>query len=154
MAYARSRDANIGIVRIFNTYGPRLDATDGRVVSNFITQALAGDDITIYGEGLQTRSFCYVSDLVRGVVSLLDSSEQGPINIGNPEENTMLELASKVIELCKSSSQLVFCDLPMDDPTRRKPDITRATNLLNWRPQIALEDGLRTTIDWFSESTN
>ena len=154
MAYARSRDANIGIVRIFNTYGPRLDATDGRVVSNFIMQALTGDDITVYGDGLQTRSFCYVSDLVRGVVSLLDSSEQGPINIGNPTENTMLELASKVIELCNSSSQIVFRDLPVDDPTRRKPDIAKATKLLKWQPQIALEDGLRTTIDWFSESTH
>ena len=154
MAYARSRNANVGIVRIFNTYGPRLDPTDGRVVSNFITQALAGQDITIYGDGLQTRSFCYVSDLVRGVIALLDSSELGPVNIGNPRENTMLELASIVIDLCKSSSRLVFHDLPIDDPTRRKPDIAKAMNLLNWQPQISLEDGLRTTIDWFYQSTN
>jgi dTDP-glucose 4,6-dehydratase len=153
MAYARSRSADVGIVRIFNTYGPRLDPTDGRVVSNFITQALAGQDITIYGDGLQTRSFCYVSDLVGGVIALLDSSELGPINIGNSKENTMLELASTIIELCKSPSRLVFHDLPIDDPTRRKPDIAKAMNLLNWQPRISLEDGLRTTIDWFYQST-
>ena len=154
MAYMRSRNTNIGIARIFNTYGPRLDPSDGRVVSNFITQALAGNDITIYGTGQQTRSFCFVSDLIRGVVALLDSSEQGPINIGNPIENTMLELATTIVELCHSSSQLVFEDLPEDDPTRRKPDITKAKHSLGWQPTISLKDGLTTTINWFSQSSN
>ena len=154
MAYLRSRGTNIGIARIFNTYGPRLDSTDGRVVSNFITQALAGNDITIYGSGQQTRSFCYVSDLIRGIAALLDSSEQGPINIGNPIENTMLELASTIIELCQSTSRLVFQELPEDDPTRRKPDIKRATHSLGWEPEISLRDGLQSTIEWFSQSSN
>lgn len=152
MAYLRSHDTNIGIARIFNTYGPRLDPTDGRVVSNFITQALAGHDITIYGNGQQTRSFCYVSDLVSGVAALLDSTERGPINLGNPTENTMIELATTIIQLCQSSSQLVFRDLPEDDPTRRKPNITRAIHSLGWEPKISLRDGLQTTIDWFSRS--
>ena len=154
MAYLRSRGTNIGIARIFNTYGPRLDPTDGRVVSNFITQALAGNDITIYGNGQQTRSFCYVSDLIKGIAALLDSSEQGPINIGNPIENTMLELASTIIELCQSTSRLVFQELPEDDPTRRKPDIKRATHSLGWEPEISLRDGLQSTIEWFSQSSN
>lgn len=149
MAYSRQTNLNLGIVRIFNTYGPRLDKNDGRVVSNFIYQALNGDDITIYGDGLQTRSFCYVSDEIAGIAALFDSNEKGPINIGNPHEFTMLELAQLVVSLTKSSSKLVFRPLPSDDPSQRCPDIDLAKTKLNWNPVISLSDGLRSTIDWF-----
>jgi dTDP-glucose 4,6-dehydratase len=149
MAYWREYQANIGIVRIFNTYGPRLDPTDGRVVSNFVCQALRGQNLTVYGDGSQTRSFCYVDDEIRGILALLDSSERGPINIGNPVEFTMLELAELVLELTGSQSQLVYESLPADDPLQRCPDITLARQLLKWEPTVDLREGLRHTIDWF-----
>ena len=149
MAYKRQYEVNVGIVRIFNTYGPRLDQHDGRVVSNFVCQALRGDDITIYGQGLQTRSFCYVDDEIRGILALLDSGETGPINIGNPHEFTMLELADLVIELTGTKSKIVFRPLPSDDPMQRCPDITKAKQSLNWEPVVNLREGLQQTIDWF-----
>jgi len=152
MAYWREYQANIGIARIFNTYGPRLDPTDGRVVSNFVCQAIQGQDLTVYGDGSQTRSFCYVDDEIRGILALLDSNERGPINIGNPVEFTMLELAELVFELTGSQSQLVYEALPADDPLQRCPDITLARQLLNWEPTVELRDGLRHTIDWFQET--
>ena len=151
MAYWREYQVNIGIVRIFNTYGPRLDPTDGRVVSNFICQALQNDEITIYGAGTQTRSFCFVDDEIRGILALLDSNERGPINIGNPKEFTILELAELVLELTGSKSKLVNRPLPSDDPLQRRPDITRARDLLNWEPEVNLRDGLSRTIEWFKQ---
>lgn len=151
MAYKRQFDANIGIVRIFNTYGPRLDRFDGRVVSNFVCQALRGDDLTVYGDGSQTRSFCYVDDEVRGIIALLDSQQTGPINIGNPVEFTMLELAKMVLELTESNSKLVNLPLPADDPLQRRPDISLAKNLLGWEPKVDLRTGLISTIDWFRD---
>jgi dTDP-glucose 4,6-dehydratase len=152
MAYWREYQANIGIVRIFNTYGPRLDPTDGRVVSNFVCQALQGQNLTVYGDGSQTRSFCYVDDEIRGILALLDSSERGPINIGNPVEFTMLELAELVLELTGSQSQLVYEALPADDPLQRCPDITLARQLLKWEPTVELREGLRHTIEWFQKT--
>ena len=152
MAYWREYQANIGIVRIFNTYGPRLDPTDGRVVSNFVCQALQGQNLTVYGDGSQTRSFCYVDDEFRGILALLDSNERGPINIGNPVEFTMLELAELVLELTGSQSQLVYEALPADDPLQRCPDITLARQLLKWEPTVDLREGLRNTIDWFQKT--
>jgi nucleoside-diphosphate-sugar epimerase len=152
MAYWREYEANIGIVRIFNTYGPRLDPTDGRVVSNFICQSIQGQDITMYGEGTQTRSFCYVDDEIRGILALLDSDERGPINIGNPIEFTMLELAEIVLELTGSKSKIVYRPLPSDDPLQRRPDITKARELLNWEPEINLREGLVRTIEWFRKT--
>ena len=152
MAYWREYQANIGIVRIFNTYGPRLDPTDGRVVSNFVCQALQDQNLTVYGDGSQTRSFCYVDDEIRGILALLDSNERGPINIGNPVEFTMLELAELVLELTGSKSQLVYEALPADDPLQRCPDITLARELLKWEPTVDLREGLRNTIDWFQKT--
>jgi dTDP-glucose 4,6-dehydratase len=152
MAYWREYQANIGIVRIFNTYGPRLDPTDGRVVSNFVCQALQGQNLTVYGDGSQTRSFCYVDDEIRGILALLDSNERGPINIGNPVEFTMLELAELVLDLTGSQSQLVYETLPADDPLQRCPDITLARELLKWEPTVELREGLRNTIDWFQKT--
>jgi dTDP-glucose 4,6-dehydratase len=152
MAYWREYQANIGIVRIFNTYGPRLDPTDGRVVSNFVCQALQGQNLTVYGDGSQTRSFCYVDDEIRGILALLDSNEMGPINIGNPVEFTMLELAELVLELTGSQSELVYEALPADDPMQRCPDITLARQLLKWEPTVELREGLRHTIEWFQKT--
>lgn len=152
MAYWREYQADIGIVRIFNTYGPRLDPTDGRVVSNFVCQALQGQNLTVYGDGSQTRSFCYVDDEIRGILALLDSNERGPINIGNPVEFTMLELAELVLELTGSQSELVYEALPADDPMQRCPDITLARELLKWEPTVDLREGLRNTIDWFQKT--
>jgi dTDP-glucose 4,6-dehydratase len=152
MAYWREHKANIGIIRIFNTYGPRLDPLDGRVVSNFVCQAIQGHDLTVYGDGSQTRSFCYVDDEIRGILAMLDSDERGPINIGNPVEFTMLELADLVLELTRSNSQLVYKPLPSDDPLQRCPDITQAQNLLNWSPTIDLREGLARTIEWFQST--
>ena len=149
MAYWREYQSNIGIVRIFNTYGPRLDPTDGRVVSNFVCQAIQGQDLTVYGDGSQTRSFCYVDDEIRGILALLDSNERGPINIGNPVEFTMLELAELVLELTGSQSQLAYEALPADDPLQRCPDITLARKLLKWEPTVDIREGLKNTIDWF-----
>jgi dTDP-glucose 4,6-dehydratase len=152
MAYKRTRGLNLGIVRIFNTYGPRLDVHDGRVVSNFVNQALRNDPITVYGSGQQTRSFCYVSDLIDGILklALAGDSVVGPMNIGNPNEFTVLELAQLVIEKTQSKSEIVFKDLPSDDPQRRWPDISLATELLQWQPKVTLEMGIQLVIDWYS----
>jgi len=151
--YKRQYDVEIKVVRIFNTYGPFMNESDGRVVSNFIMQALRNEDITIYGDGNQTRSFQYVDDLVNGMIKLMntESSFTGPVNIGNPCEFTMIELAQKVIELTSSRSKLVFKPLPEDDPKQRKPDITLAKKELNWEPKVSLEEGLKTTINYFKK---
>jgi UDP-glucuronate decarboxylase len=139
------------VARIFNTYGPRLDAEDGRVVSNVIRQALAGEDITVYGDGRQTRSFCYVDDLVDGLMRLMACEDElpGPINLGNPNELTVNELVERVVRLTDSLSTVVTRPLPVDDPKRRRPDISRARDLLGWAPATAVEDGLKATIAWF-----
>ena len=149
--YHRQNNLDIKVVRIFNTYGPRMHLHDGRVVSNFIVQALKGQDITIYGDGSQTRSFCYVDDLIEAMVRMMATPKgfTGPVNIGNPCEFTMLELAEKVISLTGSSSKLVFCPLPSDDPRQRQPDISLARKELRWQPQVNLEDGLKMTIAYF-----
>ncbi len=147
MAYHRYNGVSVGIARIFNTYGPRLRPADGRVVSNFLVQAMNDRPLTIYGDGLQTRSFCYVSDEVRGLLALADSNETGPMNIGNPCEFTMLELAEIVREITGSSSEIVYEPLPTDDPTRRKPDISRAEALFGWSPKVDLREGLRLTYE-------
>lgn len=149
--YYRQHQLDIKVARIFNTYGPRMHPNDGRVVSNFIVQALKGEDITLYGDGSQTRSFCYVDDLVRGLMALMESPEgtTGPINLGNPGEFTIKQLAEQVIELTGSSSKLTHMPLPQDDPRKRKPDITRAHEQLGWQPEIALRDGLTKTIAYF-----
>ena len=151
MDYHRSNRVDIRIVRIFNTYGPRMHPYDGRVVSNFIRQALHNEPITLFGAGEQTRSFCYRDDLVNAIIKMMnrDGDFVGPVNIGNPGEFTIRELAEKVIELCGSSSKLIHQPLPDDDPTRRRPDITLAQEKLGWSPQIDLEQGLQATIDWF-----
>ena len=149
--YHRSNNVNIRVVRIFNTYGPRMHPYDGRVVSNFIIQALNDEDITIYGDGSQTRSFCYVDDLLDGFLKLMDAPDDcpGPINIGNPGEFTIKELAELTIKLTGSKSKLIFMPLPKDDPLQRKPDITLAKEKLGWEPKIKLEEGLQKTIDYF-----
>jgi nucleoside-diphosphate-sugar epimerase len=149
MAYHRHHGVDVRIVRIFNTYGPRMRPDDGRVVSNFVTQAIAGEPITIYGDGAQTRSFCYVADEVRGFLALLDSDYAGPVNIGNPNEFTVRQLAELVLEMTGSGSELSFEALPVDDPTQRQPDIGLARNLLGWEPHHDLRAGLERTIDWF-----
>ncbi len=151
MDYHRMHKAQVRLVRIFNTYGPRMHPFDGRVVSNFIRQALAGEDITIFGDGSQTRSFCFRDDLCEGIIRLmnLDTDDVSPVNIGNPGEYTIKQLAEMIIEITESSSKLVYRPLPDDDPTRRKPDITRAKSLLNWEPKIPLREGLTKTIEWF-----
>jgi UDP-glucuronate decarboxylase len=150
--YHRQNGVDIRVCRIFNTYGPRMLADDGRVVSNFIVRALKGEDITIYGDGSQTRSFCYVDDLLEGWIRFMNQDElHGPMNIGNPEEFTIRELAEKVIEMTGSGSKLVNNPLPVDDPTQRQPDISMARKHLGWEPAIKLEEGLRKTIDYFKE---
>ncbi len=149
MAYHRSRGVNTHLARIFNTYGPRLHPSDGRVISNFLMQALRGDPLTIYGDGSQTRSFCYVDDLIDGLVRLAHSGEHLPVNIGNPGEFTILECAQAVLEVTGSKSALKFEPLPVDDPTRRCPDITKARTLLGWEPRIPLEEGLARSLDYF-----
>jgi UDP-glucuronate decarboxylase len=150
--YHRQNKVDIRVVRIFNTYGPRMLADDGRVVSNFIVQALKGEDITIYGAGQQTRSFCYVDDLIEGFVRLMQQEQVvGPMNIGNPGEFTILELAEKVIALTNSASKIVYRPMPSDDPQQRKPDIEQAKSVLGWEPQVQLEAGLKKTIAYFSE---
>jgi len=148
MANRRARGVNTGIVRIFNTYGPGLRPNDGRVVSNFIAQAIHGDPLTIYGDGRQTRSFCYVSDLVGGLLRMLASDEAGPINLGNPNEISVLELAETVLRLTGSASALRFKSAPQDDPSNRRPDIAKAAKLLGWMPLVSLTDGLKQTITW------
>jgi UDP-glucuronate decarboxylase len=149
--YHRVHNVTVKIMRIFNTYGPRMAEGDGRVVSNFIVQALRNEDITVYGDGLQTRSFCYVDDLLDGMMALMasDSSFTGPVNIGNPGEFTMIELAEKVLALTNSSSKLIHKPLPKDDPRQRKPNIDMAKTVLGWEPKIVLTDGLSKTIDYF-----
>jgi UDP-glucuronate decarboxylase len=151
--YWRQNQVDIKVLRIFNTYGPRMHPYDGRVVSNFIVQALKGADITIYGDGSQTRSFCYVDDLIEGMVRMMDTPAgfTGPVNVGNPGEFTILELAQLVIRLTGSKSRLEFRPLPEDDPRQRKPDITLAREKLGWEPKVQLEDGIRRTIEYFRQ---
>lgn len=151
MAYHRTHKVETRIVRIFNTYGPRMRLNDGRVVPNFIAQALRGEDLTVYGDGSQTRSFCYVSDLVEGIIRLLRSDYDGPVNIGNPQELSVLEFAQRIISLTGSRSRITFNPLPVDDPRVRQPDIGLARRLLGWEPRVWLEDGLRETIGYFRE---
>lgn len=154
--YQRQHNLGIKVVRIFNTYGPRMHPNDGRVVSNFIVQALRGDDITIYGDGSQTRSFCYVDDMIEGFVRMMDSEPDftGPVNMGNPSEFTMLGLAENVLRLTGSQSKLIFKPLPTDDPRQRQPDITLAKVKLGWEPKVRLEDGLKETIMYFRSVLN
>lgn len=151
--YHRQHGLEIKVARIFNTYGPRMHHADGRVVSNFIVQALRGEPITIYGDGSQTRSFCYVDDLIEGFIKLMesDASVTGPVNLGNPGEFTMVELAEKVVKMTGSSSQIVFQDLPQDDPKQRRPDISLAKERLDWKPSMALDQGLGWTVDYFKK---
>jgi dTDP-glucose 4,6-dehydratase len=152
MAYRRYHNVDTRIVRIFNTYGPRLQLNDGRVVSNFMKQALRGDDLTVYGDGSQTRSFCYVSDEIDGFLRLAKSDEHLPVNIGNPNEFTILECAKLVIEVTGSSSRICYEPLPQDDPKQRQPDITKARTLLGWEPKIDLKTGLRLSLDYFKKA--
>ncbi len=149
MAYCRSRGVNTHLVRIFNTYGPRLAPNDGRVISNFVMQALRGEPLTIYGDGSQTRSFCFVSDLIDGIVKLSRSNEALPVNIGNPVEWTILECAHEVLAVTGSKSEIIRLPLPTDDPTRRRPDITKARTLLGWEPKVLLREGLERSLDYF-----
>ena len=152
--YAREFGVKVKIVRIFNTYGPRMDVADGRVVSNFIVQALKGEPITVHGDGSQTRSFCYVDDLVSGILRMMNDTEddfQGPVNLGNPQEIKVIDLARKVIDMTGSSSQIVFLPLPGDDPIQRRPDISLAGEKLNWKPKVSLDEGLEKTIRYFRE---
>ncbi len=151
MDYRRQHNLRTKIVRIFNTYGPNMLPNDGRVVSNFIVQCLKGDDLTIYGEGSQTRSFCYVSDLIDGMMRMMNTPDDviGPVNLGNPEERTILQLAEQIKAMTGSKSRIVFRDLPQDDPIRRRPDISRATSTLGWSPRVGLDEGLVSTIDFF-----
>jgi Nucleoside-diphosphate-sugar epimerases len=154
MAYHRYHHLNTHLVRIFNTYGPRLQANDGRVISNFMIQALRGEPLTIYGDGSQTRSFCFVSDLIDGIVRLSRSDEHMPVNIGNPDEWTILECANEVLAVTGSKSEIVRMPLPPDDPARRRPDITRAQTLLGWQPKIALREGLERSLEYFRSSVS
>ena len=150
MDYHRQNHVDIRIIRIFNTYGPKMAENDGRVVSNFILQALRGEDITVYGEGAQTRSFCYVSDLVEGMMRMMETPGfTGPVNLGNPAETTILEFAKKIIALTGSSSRIVYRPLPADDPKQRQPDISLAKQMLGWEPKVSVDDGLKQTIDYF-----
>ena len=149
MAYHRMHDVDTRIVRIFNTHGPRMQLSDGRAVPNFIAQAIRGEPLTVYGDGLQTRSLCYVSDLVRGVIANLEKGDELPVNLGNPQEVTVLELAETIIRLAGSKSAIKYSELPVDDPKQRRPDITRAKELLGWQPEVALEDGLTRTLGYF-----
>jgi dTDP-glucose 4,6-dehydratase len=150
-AYHRTHAVDTKIVRIFNCFGPGLLPGDGRVVSNFLVQAMAGEPLTVYGDGTQTRSFCFIDDEVRGILALLDSRWNGPMNIGNPDEHTVLELATLVLDVTGSSSPIAFAELPDDDPTRRRPDISRARAELGWSPEIELRDGLERTYAWYRE---
>ena len=149
MAYRRSHGVDTRIIRIFNTHGPRMQVSDGRAVPNFMAQAIRGEPITVYGDGSQTRSLCYVSDLVRGILAMLDRGDEMPVNLGNPHEVTVLELARTIVRLAGSKSEIVHRDLPVDDPKQRQPDITRARTLLGWEPEVSLEDGLRRTLEYF-----
>jgi dTDP-glucose 4,6-dehydratase len=151
MAYHRYHKVDTRIARIFNTYGPRMRLNDGRVVPNFILQALRGEDLTVYGDGSQTRSFCYIDDLVEAIVRLLFSQETGPINLGNPDEFSILDFAEKVLEITGSLSRIIHQALPVDDPRVRRPDIHKAQNILNWTPKVALREGVQRTIPYFRE---
>lgn len=153
MDYHRQNGVDTRIIRIFNTYGPNMDANDGRVVSNFIVQALQGHDITIYGDGSQTRSFCYVSDLVEGMVRMMNNPQKfiGPVNLGNPSERTILDFAKLIIEMTGSKSKIVYRPLPGDDPTQRKPDISLAKKELDWEPKVDIREGLQKTIEYFEQ---
>jgi len=152
LAYHRTHGIDTRIVRIFNTYGPRMRLNDGRAIPNFLSQALTGQDITVFGDGQQTRSFCYVSDLIEGIVLLLKSGHHDPVNIGNPIEMTLLEMAEKILQVTGSESKIVFKPLPEDDPKVRQPDIGLARKLLGWEPKVKLEEGLRITVDYFRKS--
>lgn len=154
MAYHRSHGVNTRIVRIFNTYGPRMRLNDGRALPNFLYQALSGEPITVYGDGKQTRSFCYVSDLLDGIYRLLESEEHGPVNIGNPQELTILEFAERVRALVGGSAPIVFRPLPQDDPKQRCPDISKARRLLRWEPKVNLEEGLKLTYEYFRDKVS
>ncbi len=154
IAYESYNNVDIRIARIFNTYGPFMDPKDGRVVSNFIVQALKGESLTVYGDGTQTRSFCYVDDLVRGLISLMNSNYCRPVNLGNPDEYNMLEFANIVLDNVSSKSKIAFKELPVDDPKKRCPDISLAKKVLSWEPKINLIDGLKKTIDWYREVIN
>ena len=149
--FQREHSVNAGIIRIFNTYGPNMDPFDGRVVSNFIRQALVGDPLTIYGSGNQTRSFCYIDDLVSGIRKMAESNIRGPVNLGNPQERTLLDLARIVLEVTNGTSRLEFMALPEDDPKQRRPDITKAKNLLGWEPRLDIETGIKLTANWMSK---
>ena len=151
-AYRRERGLDTGIVRIFNTYGPRMSSGDGRIVTNFISQALTDRPLTIYGDGSQTRSFCYADDLVRGIVAMIDSAEPGPINLGNPEEFTVAEFAGLVLRITESDCGVEYLPLPVDDPVRRRPDINRAIDLLGWKPEISVGEGIARTVGWFRDN--
>ena len=153
-SYNRIYDLDTRILRLFNTYGPKMKINDGRVVTNFIYQAITGNDITIYGQGNQTRSFCYIDDTVSGILKAMESDNSEVFNIGNPNEITILQLAEKIIELTNSNSEIKFVKLPEDDPMQRKPDISKANNKLNWFPEVSLEDGLKKTIEWVENSIN
>jgi len=149
LAYHRTHGVNTKIVRIFNTYGPRMRLRDGRAVPAFVSQALANQDVTVFGDGTQTRSFCYVTDLVRGILSLMDAKTNEPVNIGNPHEVTIEEIARTIIRLIGSTSKIIYRPLPVDDPRQRRPDITRARTLLSWEPTVGLEEGLKKSIEYF-----
>ncbi len=152
MDYHRQNNVDIKIVRIFNTYGPHMAVSDGRVISNFIIQALKGDDLTVFGDGSQTRSFCYISDLIEGLVAMMEASDFiGPVNLGSPTEFSIKELANKILDLTRSKSKVVFKPLPPDDPVRRCPDITLARRRLNWGPRISVDEGLKKTVEYFSK---
>jgi dTDP-glucose 4,6-dehydratase len=152
MAYHRYNQVDTRIVRIFNTYGPRMQLNDGRVIPNFMKQSLRGEDLTVYGDGTQTRSFCFVSDEIDGILRLAKSNEHFPVNIGNPDEFTILECARRVLEVTGSKSQIRFANLPQDDPKQRRPDITRARKLLDWEPRIDLQTGLRMSLEYFRDA--
>jgi dTDP-glucose 4,6-dehydratase len=149
MAYHRAHGVDTRIIRIFNTHGPRMQVSDGRAIPNFMAQAIRGEPLTVYGDGSQTRSLCYVADLVRGVIANLDRGDALPVNLGNPHEVTVLELAETIIKLSGSKSRIVHKDLPVDDPRQRQPDITRARTMLGWEPEVGLEEGLQRTLDYF-----
>lgn len=149
MAYHRAHSVDTRIIRIFNTHGPRMQVSDGRAVPNFMAQAIRGEPLTVYGDGSQTRSLCYVSDLVRGVLAVLDRGDEMPVNLGNPQEVTLLDLAETIIRLAGSKSTIEYRELPVDDPKQRRPDITRAREKLGWQPEVGLEDGLVRTLEYF-----
>jgi dTDP-glucose 4,6-dehydratase len=153
MAARRYQKVETRIARIFNTYGPRMQLNDGRVIPNFMKQALRGEDLTVYGDGRQTRSFCYVSDLIEGLLRLAECNEPMPVNLGNPDEFTILECARKVIAVCGSKSKVRYEPLPEDDPKQRRPDISRARALLGWEPKIQLETGLKMSLEFFRKAT-